>query len=320
MLRYAADRRTMVWSFILFPSVIAIQYAMPQLAGWMLPIGLYMGFCYGVFSHNHNHTPTFVKKSHNTLFAAYLSFIYGYPTFAWIPTHNLNHHRFVNKAGDATITWRYSRENTWTVAWTYFFVSSYWQAGPIKEYLAKAKAKHPKLYRQAIGQYVALIVGQVSMLALAVRLHGTRTGLWVYTSALLLPGFFALWSMMFINYIQHVHCDPWSKHNHSRNFVSPYANYVVFNAGYHAAHHENSGMHWSELPGAHAKIADQIDPELRQASIFWFCIRSYLLGAFSDRFRTKQVGRAADDPPNGELSLETAEVAAEELGVNAQMA
>ncbi len=320
MLRYAADRRTMFWAFVLFPSVAAVQFIWPQLAGWMLPIGLYMGFCYGVFSHYHNHTPIFARKRHNALFAAYLSFFYGYPTFAWIPTHNLNHHRFVNKPGDATITWRYSRQNTWTVAWTYFFVSSYWQAGPIKEYLGKAKARNPKLYRQAIGQYVAVFGGQLAMLVLAIALHGAKTGTWVYASAFLLPAFFALWSMMFINYIQHVHCDPWSKHNHSRNFVSPYANFLVFNSGYHSVHHENSGAHWSELPAMHEKIADQIDPALNQASIFGFCIRSYLLGAFSSRFRTKQVGRSADSPPEGELSLQTAEVGAEDLGVNAQMA
>ena len=83
--------------------------------------------------------------------SAWLSVFYGFPTFAWIPTHNLNHHKYVNKAGDATITWRYSKKNTWLVASTYYFVSVYWQAQPVDEYIRKAKATNPRLYRQIIG-------------------------------------------------------------------------------------------------------------------------------------------------------------------------
>jgi len=80
-------------------------------------------------------------------------------------------------------------------------------------------------------------------------------------------------------------------------------------------------LHWSLAPAAHAKIAAEIDPELCQQSIFWFCIKSYLLGIFFERFRTKQVGRAPYDPPDGAgLDLTTASVQAAEAGVNASMA
>ena len=132
---------------------------------------------------------------------------------------------------------------------------------------------------------------------------------------------FANWSMIFINYIQHVHADPWSEYNHSRNFVGKASNWLVFNNGFHTAHHESAGLHWSKLPEAHAKIAHLVDPELQQASIIAFSLRSYLLGLFNDRYRTHQIGRAAYDPPDGaELKLETASVSAVEAGVNASMA
>jgi hypothetical protein len=50
-------------------------------------------------------------------------------------------------------------------------------------------------------------------------------------------------------------------------------------------------------------------------------LRAYLLGIFSDKYRTHQIGRAAYDPPDGaELKLETASVSAVEAGVNASMA
>ena len=48
---------------------------------------------------------------------------------------------------------------------------------------------------------------------------GFFTGLKVWIFAFGLPAFFALWTMMFFNYVQHVHTDPWSAHNHSRSFT-----------------------------------------------------------------------------------------------------
>jgi beta-carotene hydroxylase len=318
-LRHSADVRTLVWAFGLFPAVALVQYVRPELAGWLLPLGLYVGFSAGVFSHNQNHCPTFTSRRANSIYAAWISFFYGYPTFAWIPTHNLNHHKFVDRAGDATITWRYSKNNTWFVASTYFFVSAYFQSDPIKEYIAKARASKPDLFRQVVLQYSVVLLGHAAMVALAVSLHGPKTGAFVYISAFLLPALFGLWSMMFINYVQHVHCDPWSKHNHSRNFVSKVSNWLVFNNGLHAAHHENAGLHWSKLPEAHAKIASFIDPALLRSSIFGYCFKVYLLGIFFPQFRTKQIGRPAYDPPDGEVSLATASVQAAHAGVNAQM-
>jgi beta-carotene hydroxylase len=327
MLRHRADWRTLVWAYVLFPAVGFLPYVEPRLVPWLLPVSLYFGFCAGVFSHNHNHCPTFKSRKLNALHSAWVSVFYGYPTFVWIPTHNLNHHKYVNKAGDATITWRYTNRNTWTIASTYYFVSAYWQASVVKEYIAKAKAQNRSLYDQIRGQYATLIAVQLTFLGLGVVSavfwhhmawwHGIV--LWLFGFGI--PALFANWSMIFINYIQHVHTDPWSEHDHSRNFVSKLGNWLVFNNGYHAAHHESAGLHWSKLSAAHAKIAHLIHPELNQASIFGYCIKAYLLGIFSSRFRTKQIGRAPFDPPTGEeLKLETASVAAVEAGVNASMA
>jgi beta-carotene hydroxylase len=334
MLRNKADRRTVLWAFGLFPAVGFAPYLEPRLIPWLVPVSLYLGFCAGVFSHNHNHCPTFKSKGYNAFYSAWLSVFYGFPTFAWIPTHNLNHHKFVNKAGDATITWRYSKKNTWSIASSYYFVSAYWQSSVIKEYIAKAKAGNRSLYRQIVSQYATLVGVQVGLAALAVGLSFARgwggdgawwvsvlQGLKVWFFGFGLSAMFANWSMIFINYIQHVHADPWSEHNHSRNFVGKLGNWLVFNNGYHTAHHEAAGLHWSKLPEAHAKIAHHIHPDLKQASIITYCLRSYLLGIFSDRYRTHQIGRAAYDPPDGgDVKLETASVAAVEVGVNASMA
>ena len=239
----------MLWAFVFFPALGFAPYVEPRLIPWLLPLSLYFGFCAGVFSHNHNHCPMFKNRRLNAFYSAWLSVFYGYPTFAWIPTHNLNHHKFVNKAGDATITWRYSKRNTWLIASTYYFVSAYWQAGPLKEYVAKARASNPALYRQIVMQWVTLAGTQLALLALGWALHGWGLGTLVWVFGFAIPALFAAWSMIFINYIQHVHCDPWSEHNHSRNFVSKLGNWLVFNNGYHTAHHESAGPALEQAPG-----------------------------------------------------------------------
>ena len=194
-----------------------IQYAYPSLLGWLLPLGLYCGFCAGVLTHNQNHRPTFVRGWANVWYQAWLSIVYGV--------------------------------------------------------------------------------------------------------AFLAPCLFSLWSMFFINYVQHVDCDPWSEHDHSRNFVGALSNWLVFNAGLHAAHHGQAGLHWSLLPVAHARIASDIHPELKQSSITWFLWRTYGLGAFSDRFRTHQIGRPAWVNPDGVgLDLTIPSIDTTGVGVNASRA
>lgn len=299
--RFRADYRTLIWAYLLFPGVIAASLWMPSLALPLVPLVLYCGFSVGVFCHNHNHCPTFAGRRMNRLHGSWLSAMYGYPTFAWIPTHNLNHHKFVNEPGDATITWRYSKRNTWWIAATYFFVSAYWQSEPIKAYIRDARRHDRPLFRQIVAQYAVVVVAHVGIMALAVALHGWATGALVYGLGLGLMSAFALWSMMFINYLQHVHCDPWSKYNHSRNFVGKLGNWLVFNNGLHTVHHQHASMHWSLLRAQHDRIAAKIHPELCQPSMVTFLFRTYVLGSFAARFGTQQIGRPAYEPPARQL-------------------
>ena len=118
--RFAADYRTLLWVAITM-ALVAVQYARPDLAKWLWWVSCYFALSCGVMAHNHNHCPTFSSKTMNQVFAYTISVFYGYPVFAWIPTHNLNHHKFVNRAGDATITWRFSNKHTLPIAATYFF-------------------------------------------------------------------------------------------------------------------------------------------------------------------------------------------------------
>jgi beta-carotene hydroxylase len=320
--RNFADYRTLLW-IALAVALVGVQYANLGLV-WVFGLSLlnaYFALCCGIIAHNHNHCPVFASKRMNDALGHLLSLFYGYPTFVWIPTHNLNHHKHVNRAGDATITWRYSNRHNLFVAVTYFFVSAYFQAVPVKAFIQKAKAGNLKLYRKIQRQYAVWIGTWASLLALAMCLHGWKRGLLIWGFSVGLPSLFSIWTIMFFNYEQHVHTDPWSGHNHSRNFTGKSLNFLLFNNGFHGVHHEHPALHWSRLPEAHAKIAGQIDAELNQCSMSWFILKQFILAKFWPQFGTQQVGRAPFDPPGGPTrSLEADEVDLGEAGTNASMA
>lgn len=296
--RNPADYRSLVWALAM-PVVLIAQIWKPWLLPYLSPLSFYFAMAAGTMAHNHNHCPTFSSKRMNAFYAVWISIFYGYPAFAWVPTHNLNHHKHVNREGDATITWRHTNRNTWYVAVSYFFVSAYYQSTPIKEYIRKAKTANPRLYRQILTQYTVWISCLVGTLGAAIALHGAWVGFTVWILAFGLPTVFGSWSMMWFNYMQHVHCDPWSKYNHSRNITGRIFNFLVFNNGLHTVHHANAGAHWSTAYVEHEKIADKIDPVLNYWSFWWWVTRAYFIPAFLPRFETKQLGRAPFDIPAG---------------------
>jgi fatty acid desaturase len=318
--RHAADYKTLFWVLVLAPGVLALQYARPDLVKYLWWVSCYVAISTGTIAHNHNHSPTFANKRMNALFANYISLIYGFPTFAWIPTHNLNHHKYVNTEGDATITWRFTNRHNFLVAVTYFFISSYYQQYPTKAFIDKAKEKNPALYRRIMGQYAFWVGGYLALFVLAIRIHGWQTGSYVFTLTVAVPAIVSLWTIMLFNYEQHVHTDPWSKHDHSRSFVSPVLNFLLFNNGYHAAHHEHPGLHWSKLQEAHAKIEAHIHPSLKQQSVWWYWFKQYALAPLFPSLGTVQLGPGPDHPPNGARiqGIKSADVELGEAGTNAQ--
>jgi fatty acid desaturase len=314
--RRASDYRTLLWA-ALMPVVAGAQYVQADLVPYLSPLSCYLALAAGVMAHNHNHCPTFASRRANRVFGVWLSLFYGYPTFAWIPTHNLNHHRYTNGPGDATITWRYSNRRTLFIAATYFFVSSYFQSGPIKSYIRKARLSNRDLYRQILLQYAIWGGVAVGLLALAIARWGVARGLVVWLAASALPAVFALWTIMLFNYEQHVHADPFSEHNHSRSWTSRPLNFLLFNNGFHAAHHENPGLHWSELPRAHALLAPSIAPALVEGSVSWYFFKNYALAPFWPRFGSRQIG----SPPfareeRAALDVSTADVPLADAGEN----
>jgi fatty acid desaturase len=277
MLRFVADRRTLVWAGLLFPLGPALAFWRPLLLPWLAPLLLYCSYLSGVLSHNHNHCPVFVGRTSNLLYGAWLSFFYGFPSFAWVPSHNRNHHRHLNGAADASSTTRHASRDTLWALLTYPVVCSRHQLPLVWAYATQQlRSRSPRALRIAF-ETAALALGHAALCWLAIRLHGWSLGSLVYGVAVGLPALLGNYWMMLTNYLQHVGCDPGSAYAHSRNFVHPLWNWFVFDNGYHTVHHQHPGLHWSRCRAAHRLSEPRVLPQLNHGTIVGYALKRYLL-------------------------------------------
>ena len=280
MLRNRADVQTVVYMAVA-TALLAWQMARDDFSIVLFLAANFMAVTITVIAHNHNHLRMWRSRTANVVTDYWLTLLYGFPAFAWIPTHNMNHHKFTNRDGDYTITYRYSERNNLLTLLTYPTISSYHQQKPIRDYLREVWGKNRARFWFSLSQYVVLglfITG-------GVLLFGWKKTL-LY---IVVPQQFGLFVVLVFNYLQHVHADEESEFDHSRNFVSPVLNFILLNNGYHTAHHRSPGTHWSQLREAHAAIADRINPVLNEKSFWWMLLRTFLLSPFVPSMRSQSL-------------------------------
>ncbi|MDA8980509.1 fatty acid desaturase [Chitinophagales bacterium] len=241
---------------------------------------LFMSISVAVMAHNHNHLPMWKSKIMNILTDNWLTVFYGFPVFAWIPTHNANHHKFVNKEPDYTRTWRFTERNNLFTVLTYPSVSGFFQQSVVMNHFKETFSRNKYKFFLYGLQFVVLI----SWIAGAFIIGGWEKAL-IYV---VLPQQLSLFSVLLFNYVQHVHADEETKYNSSRNFTG-ILNFLLFNNGLHTIHHIHPTIHWSEIPQEHAKIEHLIDDSLIESSFWYFLYKSYILGIFMPKYKTKSM-------------------------------
>jgi fatty acid desaturase len=219
------------------------------------------------------------NKKLNILTDWWLTVFYGFPVFAWTPTHNKNHHKLNNREGDYTITYRFSEKNNFLTLLTYPTISGFYQQKAIRDYLKNLYANDRKKFYLCIAQYAVLF----TWIGAALFIDWQKA-----LFLIIIPQQAALFSVLIFNYIQHVHANEESKYNHSRN-ITGFLNFLLFNNGLHTVHHDKAGLHWSKVPEEHAKIEHLISDSLKERSFWGYVFRAYVLGFFSDRFKTKSM-------------------------------
>ena len=274
-LKNKADIKSLIY-MAATTSLLILQWVLIGVNPFTYTIYLFMAVAVSVMTHNHNHLPMWGSKTMNLFTDWWLTVFYGFPIFAWIPTHNKNHHRYNNREGDDSITYRISEKNNFFTLVSYPTISGYYQQKAILNYLKEMKANNKEKFRVCISQYVVLVL----WIAVALLIDWQKALLFV-----IIPQQVSLFSVLIFNYVQHVHADEESEWNHSRNFTG-FLNFLLFNNGYHTIHHHKAGLHWSMVPEAHKGIEDNISPVLLERSFWWFIFRSYFLSVFIKKYRT----------------------------------
>lgn len=279
MLRYKADRRTLVY-MALTTALLPLNWMQESPNLWLIFAACVMAVPVAVIAHNHNHLGIFKNRRLNRLTDFWITMFYGFPAFAWIPTHNMNHHKLNNREGDASATWRFSERNNLLTLVTYPTISGFFQQPKVVGFVKERWRKNPRQAMFFTAQFLVL----VAFIGVALLVDWKKALLYI-----VLPQQVSLNTVLIFNYVQHVHADEESPVNHSRNFVGWGLNTYLFNNGFHTVHHDKPGLHWSLAPEAHAKIAHTLDPSLNERSFWWFITRVYVLGIFIPSFRTKSM-------------------------------
>src|SRR4030065_479732 len=277
-LKDIADVKSLIYIFIT-TALFITQWIWLGVNPFIYTWFLFMSVALSVIHQNHNPLPMWRSKVLNVLTDWWLTVFYGFPIFAWIPTHNKNHHRFNNCEGDDSITYRVSEKNNFLTLVSYPTISGYYQQKAIVRYLKEMKANNREKFWICISQYVVLIL----WIAAAIIIDWEKALLFVF-----IPQQVSLFSVLIFNYVQHVHANEESEWNHSRNFTG-FLNFMLFNNGYHTIHHHKAGLHWNKVPEAHAEIEHNINPILLERSFWWYKFRSYFLSVFILKFRTNSM-------------------------------
>ncbi len=277
MLKYRADLRTLAYMIL---TTASFAWFWSQGFNIFLYIFyLFLAVAVSVMAHNHNHINIWTNKPLNVLTDWWLTVFYGIPVFCWIPTHNRNHHRYNNKDGDVTATYRRSEDNNLFTLVSYPSASGYWQ---VKESIIPYMKQLRKTDKKTFYEYIIQVVVLVAWVAFFLILDWRKALVYV-----IIPQQLSGYTVMIFNFVQHVHADEESRWNHSRNFLD--LNLPLFNNGLHTVHHEKANMHWSEAPKAHKAVAHLIDPVLIEKSFFVYMFRTYILGTISSKWKTSSM-------------------------------
>jgi fatty acid desaturase len=279
MLRRDADRRALLWMSVAV-AVAAGSWCFPPARPWLLPLGIYFSFSAGLIAHAHNHCPMFHSRAANQLFNLLLTPFFGFPVFVWVAGHNRQHHKFTNGPGDPSAGWRlFHGHHLVSAIVTPLFVMVYEPVvGPFLVDAWRRRRRLFVMYLLQLAVYAAL-----GAAALAADWRG-------FVWAFVLPGGFGLYALHYVNYIQHVHCDPSSEFAHSRDWTGRLVNFFTFNQGFHTVHHNRPGAHWSEWRTLHEEVRGRVPAELQSDNLFWWMVRQYFLAPLEPTLGTRQLG------------------------------
>lgn len=238
-----------VLDFALYFTVDRAWILVPYWLAMLIPKGIF-----SAWSHHHQHAPTLRSAALNRLLEAGYALHTGITTNAWVLHHVLGHHvNYLDQTKDESRWRRADGTVMGTVEYTVrLALSAYPRA-------FRVGRRYPRLQR------TFLIFGALTALLLAVLVvHRPLQALLLFVLPMACSMLFTAW----VTYDHHAGLATDDAFAASHNIMNRWFNRLTGNLGYHTAHHQSGGLHWSRLPALHATIAHRIPPHLYRKTTF----------------------------------------------------
>lgn len=229
-----------------------------------------------ISAHNTMHAPLFHGRAANRIWQTVLSAALAHPASAFVPAHNLSHHKALQTPRDVLRTTEVRHRHNGVNLLVYAMSAARHMLSTDLAFYAAMRRRNPRWFRQLLWEVFAVLALFITLFLI----DWQRALLYA-----LIPSQLGLRMIVSLGYPQHDGTDTDSPYNHSRNFVGPVFNYLSFNNGYHGIHHIRPGLHWSETRAAHEReLAPHIHPALDQRSFAKYFARTYLWPARRERY------------------------------------
>lgn len=265
-LRHRADRLAIAY----FSAYIALVIANGQLASGGLWVVTFASAILAIgltnIAHHHAHRSMWRHRSANRATDIVLSAVIGVPMFVFPASHIRTHHRGLTRGTDTTHPSRLGTDNHFLGMLAHPLRVLPIVGPDLATFIARG-IRRPSTRALVIAQ----IAAPIALAAVLVAIDPYR---WAMT--VLIPQLIGIHVLLAANYFQHAHTEPTAPFTHSRSFTGA-VNYVWFNIGYHAAHHEWPRAHWSELPALHARLAPSIPAHLMEPRFLAYVWRTLIV-------------------------------------------
>jgi hypothetical protein len=246
---------------------------------------LLLFFCIGmqVIHHNHVHLGIWRSNRLNWLTSLFISVSTAVPGAMMIGGHLKNHHVHHHGPDDITRTYRFGGDHNHLLGYLLHPFQAFFALLPV--FWSDFLNGLPK--RSRFSRRISLEVILIFSLWILLGVLDWRK----FLLLVWLPQMFGLHWLLGANYLQHAHCDDESESNYARNFTGA-VNLLWFNIGFHTAHHDHPGAHWSVLRNLHREKYKDVDQSLCCPSFLGYVFRTFFLSMFFDSCRSRSLKRA----------------------------
>ena len=264
MLRYRRDIRSLVFISLALIMLIAPHLRSSPLpeasfaaqVGWITCSSL-LCFVASIINHNHMHCRMFRLEALNAMANLALSVARGHTATGIVVPHHLNHHVEAGSERDWIRPALAGRRIGWLRLPRYVLRASLTMA------VERMRPDAPVLLERRRRSWLIEKIFLFTVIGIAL-LHNWH----IFLLFNVVPWLLGLSLLVGVNLLQHEGCSPQTMLGESRNFTGFIGNWLLFNNGYHTAHHRRPAAHWSELPALHSSLRDKLpEAALERVSI-----------------------------------------------------